>query len=45
MSISPKNYVAGHRGMVGPAIVLQLLVQGQSQAGLDTKDYIRGTRG
>lgn len=29
MSIHPKIYVAGHRGMVGSAIVRQLLAQGQ----------------
>ena len=30
MSNSPKIYVAGHRGMVGSAIVRQLLAQGHS---------------
>jgi GDP-L-fucose synthase len=29
MSVHPKIYVAGHRGMVGSAIVRQLLAQGQ----------------
>jgi GDP-L-fucose synthase len=29
MTYFPKIYVAGHRGMVGSAIVRQLLAQGQ----------------
>jgi len=36
MSHTPKIYVAGHRGMVGSAIVRQLLVQGHTAARIVT---------
>lgn len=37
MSTSPKIYVAGHRGMVGSAIVRQLLAQGHSPENIVTR--------
>ena len=37
MSVYPKIYVAGHRGMVGSAIVRQLLAQGHSAGSIVTR--------
>ena len=39
MSIPPKIYVAGHRGMVGSAIVRQLLVQGHPADRIVTRTH------
>ena len=39
MSNSPKIYVAGHRGMVGSAIVRQLLAQGHLPENIVTKTH------
>lgn len=39
MSTSPKIYVAGHRGMVGSAIVRQLLAQGHSPENIVTRTH------
>jgi GDP-L-fucose synthase len=39
MSNSPKIYVAGHRGMVGSAIVRQLLAQGHPPENIVTKTH------
>jgi GDP-L-fucose synthase len=39
MSHSPKIYVAGHRGMVGSAIVRQLLALGQSAQSIVTRNH------
>lgn len=39
MSTSPKIYVAGHRGMVGSAIVRQLLAQGHSPGNIVTRTH------
>ena len=39
MSTSPKIYVAGHRGMVGAAIVRQLLAQGHSLENIVTRTH------
>ena len=39
MSNSPKIYVAGHRGMVGSAIVRQLLAQGYSPENIVTRTH------
>ena len=39
MSTSPKIYVAGHRGMVGSAIVRQLLAQGHPHEKIVTKTH------
>ena len=39
MSTSPKIYVAGHRGMVGSAIVRQLLAQGLSPENIVTRTH------
>lgn len=39
MSIPPKIYVAGHRGMVGSAIVRQLLAQGQPAERIVTRTH------
>ena len=36
---NPKIYVAGHRGMVGSAIVRQLLVQGVAQSSIVTRTH------
>ena len=40
MSIRPKIYVAGHRGMVGSAIVRQLLAQGQPADRIVTRGHV-----
>jgi len=37
--INPKIYVAGHRGMVGSAIVRQLLAQGVAQSGIVIRSH------
>ena len=39
MSAHPKIYVAGHRGMVGSAIVRTLLAQGVSQSQIVTRTH------
>jgi GDP-L-fucose synthase len=39
MSVHPKIYVAGHRGMVGSAIVRQLLAQGQPVERIVTRTH------
>ena len=39
MSVHPKIYVAGHRGMVGSAIVRQLLVQGHPADRIVTRTH------
>jgi GDP-L-fucose synthase len=39
MSQEPKIYVAGHRGMVGSAIVRQLLAQGLAQSDIVTRTH------
>lgn len=39
MNLSPKIYVAGHRGMVGSAIVRQLLTQGHPAERLVTRTH------
>ena len=39
MSTSPKIYVAGHRGMVGSAIVRQLLAQGHYPGNIVTRTH------
>ena len=39
MSLQPKIYVAGHRGMVGSAIVRQLLAQGHSADSIVTRTH------
>lgn len=39
MSHTPKIYVAGHRGMVGSAIVRHLLVQGQPADRIVTRTH------
>lgn len=39
MSFIPKIYVAGHRGMVGSAIVRQLLAQGVAQSQIVTRTH------
>jgi GDP-L-fucose synthase len=39
MSVHPKIYVAGHRGMVGSAIVRQLLTQGHPVERLVTRTH------
>ena len=39
MSQHPKIYVAGHRGMVGSAIVRQLLAQGQTAERIVTRTH------
>ena len=39
MSTSPKIYVAGHRGMVGSAIVRQLLAQGHPPENIVTRTH------
>jgi GDP-L-fucose synthase len=39
MSVQPKVYVAGHRGMVGSAIVRQLLAQGQPVERIVTRTH------
>jgi GDP-L-fucose synthase len=39
MSVAPKIYVAGHRGMVGSAIVRQLLAQGHPADRLVTRTH------
>lgn len=39
MSVSPKIYVAGHRGMVGSAIVRQLLAQGHPAECILTRSH------
>lgn len=40
MSIPPKIYVAGHRGMVGSAIVRQLLTQGHPADRIVTRTHV-----
>src|SRR3954462_8078981 len=39
MPIAPKIYVAGHRGMVGSAIVRQLLAKGQPAERIVTRTH------
>lgn len=39
MSVHPKIYVAGHRGMVGSAIVRQLLAQGHPAERIVTRTH------
>ncbi|NCY08554.1 MAG: NAD-dependent epimerase/dehydratase family protein, partial [Betaproteobacteria bacterium] len=39
MSHTPKIYVAGHLGMVGSAIVRQLLTQGHPAARIVTRSH------
>jgi GDP-L-fucose synthase len=39
MSSQPKIYVAGHRGMVGSAIVRHLLAQGVAQSHIITRTH------